>query len=85
VPTFAAHLDRGDADHRADTSGEPVDDLAVADIDGSPDPVFAGFRLGVDGRQPKTGDARLVEKTAERGMYVVCAEFQNKHGLSLFR
>jgi hypothetical protein len=33
VPTFAAHLDRCDPDHRADTSGEPVDDLAVADID----------------------------------------------------
>jgi len=80
-----AHLDRCDADHRADTSGEPVDDLAVDDIDGSPDPVFAGFRLGVDGRQSETGDAGLVEKTTECCMYVVCAKFQNKHGLSLFR
>jgi hypothetical protein len=68
VPIFAAHLDRCDADHRADTSGEPVDDLAVADIDGSPDPVFAGFRFGVDGHQSETSDASLIEKTTERGM-----------------
>ena len=66
--TSASHLDRGNADDRADAAGEPFDGLAVTDVDGSLDFVFAGFLAGIDGRQPKIGDAHLVEKATERGM-----------------
>ena len=66
--TSASHLDRGNADDRADAAGEPFDGLAVTDVDGSLDFVFAGFLASIDGRQMKVGDAHLVEKAAERGM-----------------
>lgn len=66
--TSAPHLDRGNADDRADAAGKPFDGLAVTDVDGSLEFVFAGFLAGIDGRQPQVGDAHLVEKAAERGM-----------------
>ena len=82
---FAPHLDRSDANDRADAPRQSVDDFAVADIDRGLDPVFASFRPGVDGRQSEAGDPRLVEKAAKGGVYVACVELQNKHGSGLFR
>lgn len=79
----ASHLDRGNADDRADATGEPVDGLAVTDVDRSLDLVFARFFAGIDGRQPKIRDAHLVEQAAERGMQIACVKLQNEHGVPI--
>jgi hypothetical protein len=80
-----SHLDRGDTNDRADAAREPVDDFTVADIDGSLDSVPACLRPGADRRQSEVGNARLVEKATQCCVYIVGVEFQNKHGLGLFR
>ena len=79
----ASHLDRGNADDGAAAAGEPVDGLAVTDVDGSLDLVFARFFAGVDGHQPKIRDAHLVEQAAERGMQIACVKLQSEHDVPI--
>lgn len=77
---FAPDLDGADADERTDAAREFIDDLAVTDIDGRPNPVCAGFLVRVDGRQPETSNTRPVEELSQRRMDVVCMKFENEHG-----
>jgi hypothetical protein len=80
---FASHLDRIDAEHRADAAGKPVDGIAVADVDGRRDSVLIRVSLGADGREAKARDARLIEKAAKGGMHVAGIELQKKHGATI--
>jgi hypothetical protein len=80
----ASHLDRIDAEHRADAASKPVDGVTVTDVDASRYSVLVRFRPGVDGRKVKPRDARLIEKAAEGSMHVAGIELQKKHGLRLF-
>jgi hypothetical protein len=79
----ASHLDRVDAEHRADAASKPVDGVTVTDVDASRYSVLVRLRPGADGRKVKPGNARLIEKAAEGGMHVAGVELQKKHGLSL--
>jgi len=80
---FAAQLHRADAEDAADTAREPLDHIAIIDIDGRRDPAFVGKRLCADGSQSKTRDTRLVEQAAECGMHIAGTEFETKHGPDL--
>jgi hypothetical protein len=79
----ASHLDRADTDHGADAASEPVDRIAVTDVDGSRYQVFVRIRPGADGSEPKARNARLVEQATERGMHIAGVELQKKHRSSL--
>ncbi|MGY8667783.1 hypothetical protein Q3C01_36240 [Bradyrhizobium sp. UFLA05-109] len=80
---FTSHLDRIDAEQRANPTNEPVDDVAVIDVYGSRDAAFARVGPRADGSKPKPGDASLVEQAAERGVHIAGPKFENKHRLCL--
>ncbi|MHC2336940.1 hypothetical protein [Bradyrhizobium sp. USDA 4454] len=80
---FVSHLDRIDAEQRADAADEPFDDVAVLDVYGSRDAAFVRFRSSTDGREPKPRNARLVEQAAERSVHIAGLEFEKKHRKNL--
>ncbi|MGY4608090.1 hypothetical protein ACVW16_006502 [Bradyrhizobium sp. USDA 4474] len=76
---FTSHLDRIDAEQRADAASDPVDGVAITDVYGGRDAAFARVRARADGREPKARDARLVEQAAECSVHVAGLEFEKKH------
>ena len=76
---FTSHLDRIDAEQRADAASDPVDGVTIIDVYGGRDAAFARVRPRTDGREPKSRDARLVEQAAECGVHVAGLEFEKKH------
>ncbi|WP_407117609.1 hypothetical protein [Bradyrhizobium sp. LMG 9283] len=80
---FTPHLDRINAEQRANAPNEPVDDVAVVDIYGSRDTAFARVCSCADGSKPKPRDARLVEQAAECGVHIVGLKFEKKHRICL--
>jgi hypothetical protein len=80
---FTSHLDRIDAEQRADAARDPVDGVAIIDVYGSRDAAFARVRPRADGREPKPRDTRLVEQAAECGVHVAGLELEKKHRMRL--
>ncbi|WP_271615437.1 hypothetical protein [Bradyrhizobium sp. CCBAU 51627] len=76
---FTSHLDRIDAEQRANPANEPVDDVAVIDLYGSRDAACACVRPRADGSQPKSRDTSLIEQAAKCGVHIAGLEFEQKH------
>jgi len=80
---FTSHLDRIDAEQRANPANEPVDDVAVINVYGSRDAAFARFCPCADGSKPQPYNARLVEQATECGVHIAGLEFEKKHRICL--